>query len=413
MKRTTYLSVLLVSLGIAGCTDVPTSTSPTELAPSEGEQPQMSRQDAAAPRGELIATPSGWYHRSCVHAIPEGARGNRHGTVTRRDGTSFQTPNCLYPGRRTADGQRASRGSAGGRHVQGPTNNGWIEYALYGLSGDTYGYLLADWEVPDDPSGYSGNKLYYTFPGLQGGGYILQPVLQYGDNGAFGGSYWTLASWSCDDGQDCNYSTPISASAGDDIRGSVEASDCANRVCDWTIITRNVTTQTQTTRVYEDTLIYATAFGGAVEVNDITACSQYPEYGVSYTSIALKDEDGNSVTPTWTDVVASGLSPECNFDVASTSSTVDFDHYGSLSALISGSDEVAPEEDCAWQAWPGGGIAPYSYDWWGALTGSSQTMYGSLSQSSYLWVEITDATSAVDTAQVFIDVDEAYECAWR
>jgi hypothetical protein len=84
-----------------------------------------------------------------------------------------------------------------------------------------------------------------------------------------------------------------------------------------------------------------------------------------------------------------------------------------LSASITGDEEVAPDEECGWQAWASGGVSPYSYDWWGALTGSSQTIYGELSESSYLWVEITDSSSQADTAQIFVDVGEQYECDWR
>lgn len=84
-----------------------------------------------------------------------------------------------------------------------------------------------------------------------------------------------------------------------------------------------------------------------------------------------------------------------------------------LSASITGAEEVAPDEECAWQAWTWGGTPPFSYDWWGALSGSTQTIFGELSESSYLWVEITDALSQADTAEIFIDVDEEYECDWK
>ena len=81
-----------------------------------------------------------------------------------------------------------------------------------------------------------------------------------------------------------------------------------------------------------------------------------------------------------------------------------------LSAYISGDDEVGPYEDCSWQAFASGGTPPYSYSWWGGLSGSTQTIDGALSQSSYLYVAVTDAASQADTTQMFVEVDGSYEC---
>jgi len=89
---------------------------------------------------------------------------------------------------------------------------------------------------------------------------------------------------------------------------------------------------------------------------------------------------------------------------------VDFSYP--LSVEITGSEQIAPNEECSWQAVVAGGETPFSYHWWGALSGSSQTVEGSLSASSYLWVAVTDGASSADTAQVLIQVDEQYECEW-
>jgi len=86
----------------------------------------------------------------------------------------------------------------------------------------------------------------------------------------------------------------------------------------------------------------------------------------------------------------------------------------SLSVSIVGDEDIPPNEDCAWQAIVSGGTSPYSYNWWGALTGSTEIIEGSLSESSYLWVEVTDALSQADTAQILIWVDEEFDpCEWR
>jgi len=84
------------------------------------------------------------------------------------------------------------------------------------------------------------------------------------------------------------------------------------------------------------------------------------------------------------------------------------------SASIAGPDELPPDEECAWQAIASGGTPPYDYSWWGALSGSSEFVYGSLSESSYLWLEVTDDNALADTAQVLIEVDEEFEeCEWK
>lgn len=84
-----------------------------------------------------------------------------------------------------------------------------------------------------------------------------------------------------------------------------------------------------------------------------------------------------------------------------------------VSVRIAGDDEVAPDEECAWQAIASGGSGNYDYSWWGALTGDEMNIFGSLPQSSWLWVEVTDRSSqAADTASIFINVDEAFECQW-
>jgi len=193
----------------------------------------------------------------------------------------------------------------------------------------------------------------------------------------------------------------------------VDSSDCEDGECVWTVVTRNLTTDTLTYRSWVDTVAFDTATGGTVEVYDLTSCGQYPRYGVSYTDISLRNESGATVTPSWSNIVTSGLNPFCSFSVSSTSTTADLTHFAPLSADLTGDDEIAPNEECGWQAWGSGGIPPYSYNWWGALSGSSQTIYGELSQSSWLWVAITDSRSVADTARIFISVDEAYNCDWK
>jgi hypothetical protein len=340
-------------------------------------EPEVSFLDAVAPREELVATPSGLYHRSCVNEIPSGAFQDLDGTITLKNGERFTKKDCLFPGRRTTDGLKLQPKSPISFGFQLPTNTGWMAYAFDNLTGgNAYGELSADWEVPDDPVGsYSGSVgPYYAFPGIQSSTYILQPVLQYGNNGHFGGSYWRLASWSCDSGTDCNYSTPISASEGDEILGSIAASACENDVCTWTIVSRNVTTQTQTTRIFVDTWNYYWATGGAVEVYDITTCSQYPEDGVYFTDISMEDKYGSPVTPSWTHYIRSDPDPDCYFDVESTSSSVGVLHNPPpLLVDIDGPTYITSSGTYQWEADVSGGRGNYTYQWYHRTNHSTPT----------------------------------------
>lgn len=85
-----------------------------------------------------------------------------------------------------------------------------------------------------------------------------------------------------------------------------------------------------------------------------------------------------------------------------------------LEAWIAGDEEVPPDEDCGWTAIADGGTTPYSYKWWGGLTGTSQSVIGSLHASSWLWVEVKDSSTpaAYDTASILVDVDNGYTCQW-
>lgn len=399
-------SLLLLAAVMVGC-DIPNSSTAPDFDISSSYQVQ---QESAAPKAELVRTPNGWYHQSCVREIPTGASERRDGTVTTRGGRVLRLAGCRYPGRRDSNGVRIRRAVRG----LSPDNDGWIEYAYYSLTGHTYSEISARWVIPSDPlSGYSGDQVYYTFPGLMSSEYILQPVLQYGYNGAYGGNYWTLTAWRCNAGSDCTYSSPLSASVGDTIHGVVSSENCGNGECDWTVLTHNLTADTATYRSWSDTVGFYMAVGGALEVNEISSCGQYPRSRVSYGSISMKNESGTSITPTWTNFVTGGLSPFCNFSVNSTSTTVQLDHFASLAASITGDDQVAPNEECGWQAQGGGGIPPYSYTWWGALSGNGQLIQGEIGQSSWLWVAVVDSRAVADTAQFLISVNPAYSCDWR
>ena len=66
----------------------------------------------------------------------------------------------------------------------------------------------------------------------------------------------------------------------------------------------------------------------------------------------LYDKDGQGVTPSWSNNITPNLSPECGFDVTSTTYTVSLYHNPPPPptdyATIVGPDEMKPGNTCHW-----------------------------------------------------------------
>lgn len=352
MKRM-HLSLLAIAITI-GCKDAAMPVAPIATSSTK----MVSDQVAPVASGDLVATPNGWYHRSCVHEIPNGAHVDINGEIHRKDGKTYQLSSCTQPGRVIVANQN---------RTVAPTINGWLEWADF-QPGYNLGEINASWHVPAAPAGSycvvfcSSYQTFYTFPGLQSSSYIVQPVLQYGYNGDYGGEYWTLASWHCNSGSDCHHSTPISASPGDSIVGSVHASGCANGICAWTISTIDVTKGTRTDYTIDDTQSYGDAVGGAMEVYNLSSCDQFPAGGVLFTGISLFNSSGQQVTPSWFNLKQSAPNPNCDFAVSSTTSTVSV-HSNWFSVSISGPIHPPTPGSYTWTANPVGGFGSYTYEW--------------------------------------------------
>lgn len=357
-----------------------------DQGPAAPEAPNAAlKGDAfAQPDSGYIATPAGWFHESCVHEIPNGARVNATGNVTRADGTRFQIPACAHSSVSTVPKPGAES------VLLPPTDNGWVEYGFTNLNAGTYHALTGRWKVPPDlPSGsYSGTQVFYSFPGLQNGTYIIQPVIQYGYNGLFGGSYWTAASWRCNSGSDCLHGTPINVSPGDSVYGTVTGSGCAGGACTWSIVTVDVTKGTRSAWTITDADNYNWATGGAVEVYGLGACNQYPDTGVFYRGDSLWNSTGALQSPNWSTEIQPGISPSCGFNVGTTTYTVS-DLYNQppppppLTTGISGPSVVTTKGTYTWTATPSGGTGSYSYQWWQQVVGGGRYTEGtSASQSA-------------------------------
>ena len=163
----------------------------------------------------------------------------------------------------------------------GPTGNGWVEASQWELSlastdniDDLYGY----WYVPGPPS--EGGALVFLFNGVEptGGGWIMQPVLQYGSNGAFGGNYYVFASWLVGpEGTGIAFvSTPYVVSSGDYLLGITLQTGISGNTLSYLINAHDTTTNESSVLNITSQGHWVWAFAGVLEAYYVTSCSQYP-----------------------------------------------------------------------------------------------------------------------------------------
>jgi hypothetical protein len=381
MKMRGLCIVLLAAFGTSSCRDS-TPVSPERLSGNVAASGSALVKD-------LVPTPDGWYDRDCVHAVPDGAHIGVDGLVTRRDGSSYQTPVCPHPGAFTA----------WGTPERYPADNGWVEFAKYRSGSTSWGEIHASWHVPAVPdSTYTSNEVYFGFPGIESSDYILQPVLTYGYASDYGGNYWTATGWRCNRGDDCHHGPVISVSPGDSIVGTVSDSACANGRCSWNVVVTDVNEDTTVSYSAEDTIAFTRAVGGALEVYNLPACHFFPaDDGIFFTGIALYNQSHSQVTPTWADTVQSGVDPNCTFSVTSTAAVVNL-HYNTLVVSLTGPTADTAYKEVTVTASASGGVSPYDYTW--TIDGSSacnnsDTCSGELGdQGSYttFGVTVTDAS---------------------
>jgi hypothetical protein len=348
------LLVVAAALTVAACADRNTTFAPT--APGDA---RVAAGQSAASTDDLVFTPHGWYHRDCVHTVPDGAHIHQNGQVTTPDGATFSMPTCAHPGRVAVSAHGIS---------EPPEDNGWMESAGYDV-GTAWGQISASWHVPAAPVPQYGvvsdsEQVFYSFPALEplSGASILQPVLTYGTSMGYGGNFWTATSWYCK--SLCEHSsTVLSVSPGDSLVGSVTASGCSDGMCTWTVVTVDVRTGGRSSLLVQDSSAYLQAFGGAMEVYHLNSCPYYPAAGVFFTGISLYDQSNHQVTPLWNKNVTAGTSPACGLSVNETSSTVGLNDDPGPSIIMSGPNTGQPGARVTVTATVSSGATPYTYSW--------------------------------------------------
>jgi len=279
------------------------------------------QEDTAIP-DTMVRTPLGIVDRSCVHEVPSGSEVDEDGRVVLNGRVVAQYARCATP----AD--QRTRKTVG---AQPPTTSGWMEWTwanaqtIGGLS--YYSSFESTWRVPPVP--FPNSSLQYYFPSIQSPTEILQPVLQYGNNGYFSGVAWMLASWWVDSNNNYFYSTPIAVSAGDEIFGQILIVQPAVVFFAprYRIVSRDNTNGMSSTLTVNIRGPFNTIQGGVLETYGLISCTYYPNHGTPM-SIQFYNErvtqagpnwnSFNVVTPAWTDNITGSPSPYCNYAVLHT-----------------------------------------------------------------------------------------------
>jgi hypothetical protein len=254
--------------------------------------PALSSAVSSLTKSPSVTTPWGSAPSSCVHPVGSGVASVEHElgggggiVVTYTNGITTTFQSC----------------SGGG--TDSTLTNGWVETGYADVSPTTS--ISAHWKVPGAPSS-NDNQIIYMFPATQNcfsncGNYvfIIQPVLQWGYNGDFGGSYYVLASWWVDSNGNYFYSTPINVSPGDKLIGSEKSNKCnSSYTCNWAITGKDGTTGTKTTlkrtSLAEQTTIFMT-----LEVYYVVSCKDYPSGG-STTFHGILVNGGKLSASAWT-----------------------------------------------------------------------------------------------------------------
>jgi len=272
-------------------------------------QPKGSAQAsslAAIPTIDYIPTdyrhaPGGMlWHRDCIHVVPDGAVIHSDLSVSVNGTTVSRHTACAHPVYRFASAAAAMAGDAtrsapsigdGTRPAPG-TGNGWVESTWAFSTEPMFTQMNSgSWSVPSGPPSNNG-QLLYMFPSFQGAGYIIQPVLQWGQSPIGGGAYWAYASWAVF-GQTALYATQLKgANPGDQMSGQLALTfnDSYNgEPRQYWKITSNNNTQGTTSSITATLGMgrsggnFTSAQAGVLEAYSVANCNNFPNGSSGWT----------------------------------------------------------------------------------------------------------------------------------
>jgi hypothetical protein len=327
MQRARILVLGTTLVLAAGCgVDTPNGLDPAseELAEAPSSI-NITKRPLSVP-ADYVATPNGWFHRSCVYEIGDDEV-VRNGVIEKRDGQGARRTmaRCGRP-RFDLAGRQVTRGGGSDQDTAlEPTPapaaeiDGWVADVVSNTV--PVDFLSATWKVPHVPR--DNTAVVYFFPGLQHQPtvtQILQPVLGY--NGSDGGRKWVIYSWDCCTNDNTWHSRPVEVQPGDAISGYMQGSNCnAAGVCsDWEIRASS-DDDSSTLRPTNIKETMNQVFPGVLEVYNLDKCSEYPsDNRIDFRNVSVHSVAGATLTPAWRDV-ARNVTPRCAVDASSTATT--------------------------------------------------------------------------------------------
>jgi len=263
-----------------------------------------------------VITPFGYFHSSCVMHLGKGDAVRQDQSAIRHADGSFESIHACAYSHFDAKGEKVS---FEGKQVKAPAiSHAWVEFASVTTS-SSYGELVAYWTVPPSPSTNDGQTVY-LFPGVEDYNdvvTIIQPVLGWNSDFA---SAWGIASWNCCVNGTVFESTPVRVNSGDTIEGYMwQACGAGVLSCaSWDVVSYDVTSGNWTwlsnTSSHGQTFNWA--FAGALEVYNISRCTDYPSNGsTSFYNLALYNDSYVKINnPGWSvSNWSSGLTPQCSY----------------------------------------------------------------------------------------------------
>lgn len=270
----------------------------------------------------MSSPPTATFIPGCVAQLAEGDVVRKdEKAIQHKDGNLDAIPVCGYShfkptGEEVVGDEKATTDERG---VKEPTiSHAYIEFATTTTS-TSFGELGSNWYVPPAPSANNGQTIY-LFPGLEDYNdvvTIIQPVLGWNSDFA---SAWGIASWNCCVSGTVFEATPQKVSVGDYIEGYMW-DNCASGTLtctSWDVLTYDLTKGTyselMSTSNFGQTFNWA--FGGALEVYNVSQCADYPSNGAfSFINLELyNDSFVEYSNPGWTySNLSSGLTPQCSY----------------------------------------------------------------------------------------------------
>jgi len=323
MKIRNYLGVLVSLTLVITATEMiqlpNAEADPIPSAPVTQRQPLSYTEALASP--DWIAIPGGLVYKSCLHEVPDGSDVSADGIVTMNKTVVDVFPTCPYSGIVQDPGMASAALAAndpaaiefapdyGGPTVINPpagssiaqektTPTGWL-LASWWTATVEITKLSAQWTVPANPA--SNGALVYLFPSVEpsgSGGAIIQPVLQWGNNGAFGGNAWVMANWYVPSSGNASYSSPQTTPVGSVIIGTMTRTSSTTGT--WSIGFTNKSAGTsKTLSINTGKTSWKAVQGGVLEAYSVGTCQKLPKVtSLTFGSISVSSSSG-TVTPSF------------------------------------------------------------------------------------------------------------------